>query len=262
MKCFFIKERRENVFMNHLYRKKHWKRAGIVLLVCTALSSGILSGFEYQLLKDCQQELKEAKKQINNYQKNVYVADGELACGTVISEENVRKEVRYMDWNQEDFFSEDDFGKKLIVDVSDGDCLLSDMAVKVTESVREVFLSEIEIAEHLETGNRVDIRIRYANAEDYTILSDKYLVAYEEIDGMVLRLTEEEILLLSSAIADERQYQGTRLYAVKYPEQETMEAGSVTYIPNKEILRMLGLENAKGEGRIALEGRLEYMEDE
>lgn len=247
--------------MSHLYRKKHWKRAGIILLVCSALTGGILSGFEYQLLNDYQQELKEVTKQINSYQKTVYVADGELACGTVISEENVRKEVRYTDWKMEEFLSEKDFGKKLIADVSDGDCLLLDMVVPVTESVREVFLSEIEIAEHLEAGNRVDIRIRYANAEDYIILSNKYMVAYEDISGMVLRLTEEEILLLSSAVADKSRYQGTRLYAVKYPEQEQMEIGSVTYLPNQEILAMLGLENTKGELRTALEWRLEQMEE-
>lgn len=247
--------------MNHLYRKKHWKRVGIVLLICFALAGAILSGFEYQLLNDYQQKLKNVTNQINSYRKNVYVADGELACGTVISEQNVRKEVRYMDGKEEKFLSEKDFGKKLITDISDGDCLFVDMVVPVTESVREVFLSEIELAQHLEAGNRVDVRIRYANAEDYIVLSNKYMVAYENSSGMVLRLTEEEILLLSSAIADESRYQGTRLYAVKYPEQEPMEVGNVTYIPNQKILAMLELENTKGEFRTALEWRLEQMEE-
>lgn len=247
--------------MNHLYRKKHWKRIGIILLVCSTLAGGILSGFEYQMLNDCQQELQEATKKINSYQREVYVADGELACGTVISEDNVRKEVHYTDWKVEEFISEKDFGKKLITDVSNGDCLLVDMVIPVTESVREVFLSEIEIAQHLEAGNRVDIRIRYANAEDYVVLSDKCMVLYEDIKGMVLRLTEEELLLLSSAIVDSSRYLGTRLYAVKYPEQEPMEVGRVTYIPNKEILVMLGVENTKGELRAALEWRLEQMKE-
>ena len=86
------------------------------------------------------------------------------------------------------------------------------------------------------------------------------MIAYDDIDGMVLRLTEEEILLLSSAVADKDCYKGTNLYAVKYPEQEQMEEGSVNYIPNKEILGMLGLENTKGVLRTALEWRLEQME--
>ena len=248
--------------MNHLYRKRHWKRVGIIFLIGLTLTGGILSGFEYQLLKDCRQELKEVIGQLNSYEKNVYVADGELASGTIISEENVRKEVRYLDWQTEQLFSEKDFGKQLMTDVSDGDCLLLNMVVPVTENVREVFLSEVEIERYLISGNRVDIRIRYENAEDYIVLSNKYMVAYDDISGMVLRLTEEEILLLSSAIADESRYNGTNLYAVKYPEQEQMEVSDVNYIPNREILGMLGIENTKGVVRNALETRLEQMEYE
>ena len=41
-----------------------------------------------------------------------------------------------------------------------------------------------------------------------------------------------------------------------------MEEGNVNYIPNKQILGMLGLENTKGVLRTALEGRLEQMEHE
>ena len=160
--------------MSHLYRKRHWKRVGIIFLVCSTLAGGILSGFEYRLLKNCRQELKKVIGQLSSYEKNVYVADGELACGTVISEENVRKEVRYLDWQTEQLFSEKDFGKQLMTDVSDGDCLLFQMVVPVTENVREVFLSEVEIERHLISGNRVDIRIRYENAEDYIVLSNKY----------------------------------------------------------------------------------------
>lgn len=245
--------------MNHLYRKRHWKKVGIIFLVCSTVAGGILSGFEYQLLKNCRQELKKIMGQLNSYEKNVYVADGELACGTVISEENVRKEVRYLDWQTEQLFSEKDFGKQLMTDVLDGDCLLLNMVVPVTENVREVFLSEVEIERHLISGNRVDIRIRYANAEDYIVLSNKYMVAYDDIAGMILRLTEEEILLLSSAIADKSHYEGTKLYAVKYPEQEQMEVSDVNYIPNREILVMLGIENTKGVVRDALELRLEQM---
>ncbi len=245
--------------MNHLYRKRHWKRVGIIFLVCSTLAGGILSGFEYQLLRNCRQELKKVIDRLNSYEKNVYVADGELACGTVISEENVRKEVRYLDWQTEQLFSEKDFGKQLMTDVSDGDCLLLNMVVPVTENVREVFLSEVEIERYLISGNRVDIRIRYENAEDYIVLSNKYMVAYDDMAGMILRLTEEEILLLSSAIADKNRYEGTKLYAVKYPEQEQMEVSDVNYIPNREILGMLGIENTKGVVRAALESRLEQI---
>ena len=125
------------------------------------------------------------------------------------------------------------------------------------EDLRQIFISEAELAEHLETGDRIDVRIRYANAEDYLILSDKALVKCEKESGMVLELSEEEILFLSSAISDSDMYEGTKLYAVEYPEYQKIQAGEVTYIPNKNILRMIGRETTKGESRIALEQRLE-----
>ena len=125
------------------------------------------------------------------------------------------------------------------------------------EDVRQIFVAEAELAEHLETGDRIDVRIRYCNAEDYLILSDKILVKCETESGMVLELSEEEILLLSSAISDSRVYEGTKLYAVEYPENQKSEAGVVTYIANKDILLMLGRETTEGESRIALEQRLE-----
>ena len=49
------------------------------------------------------------------------------------------------------------------------------------------------------------------------------------------------------------------MYAVKYPEQEQMEVSDVNYIPNREILGMLGIENTKGVVRAALESRLEQI---
>jgi len=127
------------------------------------------------------------------------------------------------------------------------------------EDVRQIFVSEAELAEHLVAGNRIDVRIRYDNAEDYLILSDKMLIKCEAESGMVLELSEEEILLLSSAIADGQRYEGTRIYAVSYPENQQLEAGTVTYIANENILRMLGRETTEGESRIALEQRLKQI---
>jgi len=82
------------------------------------------------------------------------------------------------------------------------------------------------------------------------------VVKCESGKGMILRLTEEEILLLSSAVSDSEIYSNTRLYAVEYPEFEQLEPGNVTYIANREILSQLGREKTEGENRSALELRL------
>ena len=129
-----------------------------------------------------------------------------------------------------------------------------------SDNVREVFISEAELPGHLESGDRIDVRIRYANAEDYVVLADKIMVKYATGNGMVLGLSEEEILRLSSAISDCQIYDDAKLYAVAYPESTVVETGCVTYLTNKNIQRMLGTQTTEGESRIALEERLKQAE--
>lgn len=127
---------------------------------------------------------------------------------------------------------------------------------EVLKNVREVFLSEVELSAYMQVGDMVDVRIRYFNAEDYIVLSGKTLVECEMGHGVVLMLTEEEILSVSSAIADCGKYENTRLYAVEYPEEIKQGGGSTNYISSLEILAMLEKETTEGERRLALEQRL------
>jgi len=121
---------------------------------------------------------------------------------------------------------------------------------------REVFLPDIKLNNNIISGDRIDIRIRYDNAEDYTVLLDKKVRQCDSGTGIVLELTEEEILMISSAVADMGQYAGTSLYAAKYPENSKMAEGKVNYVPNKAVLLLLGREKTEGESRNALEERL------
>ena len=73
---------------------------------------------------------------------------------------------------------------------------------------------------------------------------------------MVLALTEEECLLISSAVSDTREFTKTKLYIVEYPEYDQKEKGQATYLANHDVLLQLGKEKTKGESRRALEQRL------
>ena len=244
--------------MSGSYKRRRWKWAGIVLLVLLTATT-MASGYEYHLLKHCRTRLQETEARLELYRKSVYVADTDLPKGTVLSEENVHMEERYTDSLQEEFISDKDFGMVVIADIKAGTYLMDSMVCSASDEVREVFLDEVELAEHLESGNRIDVRIRFSNAEDYVVLADKVLERCESNGGIVLKLTEKELLLLSSAIADCYKYKNTRLYAVKYPEDQQTETGCVTYVANREILAMLGMENTEEGTRIALEKRLEQI---
>ena len=217
---------------------------GIAFLV--SIGSSVLL---YQKLEEYQERLDIQEKQMVSYQKKVYSALGDLPKGTVITENNVCQEIRYLDAPQEMFASDDVIGMSINCDIKKGTCLTNEMLEYSNSHKREVFISEIELPDFFQTGDRADIRIRYANAEDYTVLADKILISCNPSAGLVLELTEEEILLLSSAIADANEYDNTKLYAVKYPENRAQESGDITYIAKIEILELLEKENVKGESR-------------
>lgn len=225
-----------------------------MILVSLVSAGGLV--LAYQKLEEYQMKLDIQERQLASYQRTVYMAVENLPKGTVITEETVCQEQRYMDVPQEVFISHEAFGMALNHDVTEGTCLTVSMLSNRGEKCREVFISEVELPEFFQTGDRVDVRIRYDNAEDYTVLTDKILVKYASSEGMVLELSEEEILLLSSAISDKKEYENTRLYVVKYPENKQQESGGVTYIAKREILKLLEREKTEGESRTALEERL------
>lgn len=238
------------------FKRRNLKQIGTVCLFAIVILSGSAAVCINQEWKMCKERVKLLEEQMESYQKIVYVATEKVPRGTVLTEENVRQEIRYSDLPQEIYATEDLHGSIVTQDVEAGTYITLSMLDLMEENVREVFVSAAELPEHIQTGDRVDVRIRYANAEDYIILSDKSLQICEKDRGMVLKMTEEEILLLSSAIADSNKFKDAQIYVVEYPEYEQHEAGRVNYIANMQILRMLGKEKTKGESRYALEQRL------
>ena len=210
----------------------------------------------YYELKICFNKLNVLEDQMNSYKHTVYVATEKLSKGTVVTEDKLHQEIRYSDLPNVEFVTEEAFGQTMVVDVAEGTCLTADMMHTEAKCVREVFISEVEIPDYMQSSDRIDVRIRYAHAEDYVVLADKTMLKCEPGKGMILPITEEEILFLSSSITDFEKYEDAKLYMVRYPECEYAGTGIVNYVANQEILILLGKEKTEGESRRALEKRL------
>lgn len=236
--------------------RKSWKRSGRHRIYIFVVILCLFSVVEFCVLINYRKENAYLTEQIQMGRRTVYIATERIAKGSILTEENVKKEVRYSDASQDSFITKDVMGKIVSMDVEEGMYLMENMLFSGEENRRDVYVSEAEIPDHIQDGNRIDVRIRYSNAEDYVVLSDKILQRETSGNGMVLKLTEEEILVLSSAVADKEYYSDVRLYVVGYPEFEQTENGKVTYPVRKEILLLLGREHVEGESRSALEKRL------
>lgn len=233
-------------------RKK--RRIVILCMFFTVTVSFVVYG--YFGWKKSKSEVLFLQEQIALYERMVYVAAEKLPKGTILTKDKLDMQIRYSDYSEEAFLSEGELGMSLSLDIEEGTCLMDFMVCDAGNSTREFYLDGLEIPEHVQKGDRVDIRIRYGNAEEYVVLADKIILNCQSDDGVVICLTEEELLMISSAVTDTELFRKAKLYVVEYPEYVSMESSRVTYIANRDVLLLLGREKTEGESRTALEQRL------
>ena len=89
----------------------------------------------------------------------------------------------------------------------------------ISSDVRSQEINSILMPSDLNQGECVDIRIMFPNGTDYIVLAQK-IVNKIENSTMWLELSEDERLIINSAIIDSYLNQGTKLYATKYVDQD------------------------------------------
>lgn len=89
----------------------------------------------------------------------------------------------------------------------------------INSDVRSQEVNTIVLPSDLSEGEYVDVRIMYPNGTDYIVLAQKQA---KKIEGTTvwLNLSEDERLLLNSAIVDSYLESGSKLYATKYVDQD------------------------------------------
>ncbi len=104
----------------------------------------------------------------------------------------------------------------------------------------EVFLSYLP--EGLLVNDFVDIRVSFPDGEDFIVIPHKRVYEFTggeaEATGIVLKLSEEEILRYRSACVDEKAYTDTLIYALPYAGDYQYKA--TDYYPvNDEVFSLL-----------------------
>lgn len=228
------------------------------MLLCMLLFAVGAGGFYYVqgLTREYEMEKKMLSDLLCESRRVVYFAALDLMRGDVIGQDNTYEMEIFTNEPADWFMTEQEFGKTLRMELKKGTPLYSAMLEEcITEQHREVFIDAVRVDEFMEQGDRIDVRIRYRTGEDYTVLADKELLLFNS-SGIVLSLQTEEINLLSSAMADEKSYAGTVLYAVRYPKTGQTAVSRVTYLPNLAVQGQMQYESAAAEYRKSLEKRI------
>lgn len=86
----------------------------------------------------------------------------------------------------------------------------------------------------LMAGEYIDIRLQLPTGEDFIVISKKY-VEDTNATTVWLKMSEEEILTLNSAMVEAYIIKGAKLYANTYVVPGEQDEATVTYIPTKGV---------------------------
>ncbi len=170
----------------------------------------------------------------------IYRAARDISAGEAITEDMIVVGELLMG-DTTGVFTQSDIGKYALVDIPQNtvlnNCILTE---KVLDSdVRYVEYSCFHVSSNIHSGDKIDVRIRYSNGEDFLVLSKKTAekVIYNT-STCFLSVSEREQLYMASAIYDTVAY-GAVLYALVYEEPTLQEGGKVNYIPSKNVAKII-----------------------
>ena len=114
----------------------------------------------------------------------------------------------------------------------------------MADDIRKQEYNMIVLPTQIQTGEYVDIRLSLPSEQDYIVVSKKE-VEVPQIDGVDskdtiwLKLSEDEILSMNSAIIEAFKIDGAKLYATTYTEPGMQKDAVPTYPISKESLQLL-----------------------
>lgn len=181
-------------------------------------------------------------------EKTVFRAASDINAGEIITTDRITEERAYSSEPEESFFSASDIGKTAVCEISAGSCIQKGMVVDGIsgDGIRETECRTIHLSDNITSGNVVDIRMYMPDGTDCVVVSKKTILLpayeseedryYSENNLCYLKLSEEEIQTLSSAVAESSLYEEAYLYTTRYVNPDAEEASPVTYRINTESI--------------------------
>ena len=147
--------------------------------------------------------------------------------------------------------SSDSKSEKIIVatiDIPKGTVITEKMLALKSEAVtdtnsinstyRLVEYSMIMLPTELQKGDTIDVRISYPNGQDF-IVAAKKVVEKSDSTSIWLKLREDEILKMNSAIIEAYSVEGAKLYAVNYTQPGIQAAANANYPVSDKVYELL-----------------------
>ena len=165
-----------------------------------------------------------------------------------------------------DFYDDEGNERELVAktDLTSGSPVLIDTVSAaddvLTDDERIMEFNMIVLPSELENGDFIDVRFSLPDGTTYIVLSKKH-VEQTTATGVWMKITEDEILMINSAIVEAYQITGSRLYAVEYSEPGFQDAAIETYAPTENVVNLVKLnDNIVEEAKNALLNKINPTE--
>ena len=116
---------------------------------------------------------------------------------------------------------------------------------ELADSTRLIEYNMLTLPSNLTVGDYIDVRFTMPSGQNYIVLSKKQV---KNIQGttVTLYLTEDEILMMSSAIIESYVMKASNLQAIKYVQAGIQESSTPTYSVNSDVYQLIMTNYQKG----------------
>lgn len=108
----------------------------------------------------------------------------------------------------------------------------------ITSTYRLVEYTMIMLPTELEKGDTIDIRMSYPNGQDFIVASKKVVEKTDSI-SIWMKLREDEILKMNSAVVESYSVEGAKLYAVNYTQPGIQAPANPNYPVSARVYELL-----------------------
>lgn len=135
------------------------------------------------------------------------------------------------------------YGYKSKINLSQGTVLSMSMLYEgetIKDGERLLEYNMLTLPMDLEAGDYIDIRLALPNGQNLVVLSKKEI---KNLFGntISLYLTEEEILMMNSAIVEAYIMPASNFHVIKYIEPGNQVATQLTYVPTTEVQTLMSI---------------------
>lgn len=125
----------------------------------------------------------------------------------------------------------------------------------IANDTRLVEYNMITLPTTIDVDDYIDIRLTLPNGQDYIVISKAKVMSIEDTT-IGLYLSEDEILMMNSAMVEAYTMTASNFYAIQYVEAGNQTKAGVTYTPTPQVQALIAYDsNIVADARSVLEAR-------